>query len=82
MERAAAFRVNAATIGRPDRAPGGTMKYILLFAPCVVALWAPLYNSTEPSLAGVPFFYWLQLLLIPVSAFCIYLADRTAKGRP
>ncbi len=58
------------------------MKYLLLFAPCVVALAAPLYNSTEPALAGVPFFYWLQLLLIPVSAFGIYLADRIAKARP
>ncbi|HLJ70919.1 MAG TPA: DUF3311 domain-containing protein [Roseiarcus sp.] len=58
------------------------MKYILLFAPCVVALVAPLYNSVDPALAGIPFFYWFQLLLILVSAFCIYLADRIAKARP
>jgi hypothetical protein len=58
------------------------MKYILLFAPCVIALAAPFYNSIDPALAGVPFFYWLQLLLIPVSAFFIYLADRIAKARP
>jgi hypothetical protein len=57
------------------------MKYFLLFAPCVIALATPFYNSTSPELAGVPFFYWLQLLLIIVSAFCIYLADRLAKAR-
>jgi hypothetical protein len=57
------------------------MKYILLFAPCVIALAAPLYNAIDPALAGVPLFYWLQLLLIPVSAVCIYLADRIAKAR-
>jgi hypothetical protein len=57
------------------------MRYFLLFAPCVIALATPLYNSTSPALAGVPFFYWLQLLLIVVSAVCIYLADRLAKGR-
>jgi hypothetical protein len=56
------------------------MKYLLLFAPCVVALAAPFYNSTAPALAGVPFFYWFQLLLIPVSAVGIYLADRIAKA--
>ena len=57
------------------------MKYILLFAPCVIALVAPLYNSIDPDLAGIPFFYWFQLLLIPVSAVFIYVADRIAKAR-
>ncbi|HEV3043673.1 MAG TPA: DUF3311 domain-containing protein [Roseiarcus sp.] len=63
-------------------ASGGAMKYVLLFAPCLIALAAPLYNSIDPTLAGVPFFYWAQLLLIPVSAICIFIADRIAKARP
>ena len=58
------------------------MVYLLLFAPCVVALAAPFYNMTAPELAGVPFFYWFQLLLIPLSAVCIFLADRLRKARP
>jgi hypothetical protein len=58
------------------------MKYVLLFAPCLVALAAPLYNSLTPDFFGIPFFYWLQLLLIPVSAVCIVVADRIAKARP
>jgi Protein of unknown function (DUF3311) len=58
------------------------MKYILLFAPCLVALATPFYNSIFPELAGVPFFYWLQLLLIPVSALFILLADRLGNSRP
>jgi Protein of unknown function (DUF3311) len=58
------------------------MKYILLFAPCLVALATPFYNSISPELAGVPFFYWLQLLLIPVSALFILLADRLGNSRP
>ena len=52
------------------------MKYLLLLAPCVLAVLTPLYNSVNPQLFGIPFFYWLQLLLIPVSALAIYLADR------
>src|SRR5438105_11435412 len=34
------------------------MRYLLLFAPCLLALWAPLYNRVDPQLFGVPFFYW------------------------
>jgi hypothetical protein len=57
------------------------MKYILLIAPCLIALATPFYNSVEPSFVGIPFFYWLQLVLIPISAVCIFLADRIGKAR-
>jgi uncharacterized protein DUF3311 len=56
------------------------MKYLLLLAPCVLAVLTPLYNSIGPELFGIPLFYWLQLLLIPLSALAIYAADRFAKG--
>ena len=52
------------------------MKLLLLFVPCLLALWVPLYNSIEPNLFGVPFFFWFQLVLIPVSALAIFAADR------
>jgi hypothetical protein len=52
------------------------MKLALLLAPCVLALWTPPYNSTEPFLFGVPFFYWILLLLVPISALTISAADR------
>ena len=38
---------------------------LLQFVP---ALWVPFYNSVEPSVAGIPFFYWFQLALVFVSA--------------
>ena len=41
------------------------MRLLLLLIPCVLALWAPLYNTEPPALFGIPFFYWFQLLLIP-----------------
>ena len=56
------------------------MKYIWLLAPCVLALWAPLYNRVDPRIFGVPFYYWFQLLLIPVSALGIFVYDRARKG--
>jgi hypothetical protein len=56
------------------------MKYIYLIAPGVLALAAPLYNRVDPTVFGVPFFYWLQLVLVPLSAVGIYLYDRAGRG--
>ena len=56
------------------------IKGLLLFVPCLIAVWAPLYNSAAPPLFDIPFFYWFQLALIPVSAVCIYLADRVGRA--
>jgi hypothetical protein len=42
--------------------------YLLLLLQFVPALWVPLYNSAEPSVGGIPFFYWFQLALVLVSA--------------
>ena len=55
------------------------MRLLLLIIPCVLALWTPLYNSETPPLFGIPFFYWFQLLLIPVSALAIFAADRIGR---
>ena len=32
-----------------------------------------------PALFGIPFFYWFQLLMIPLSALAIFAADRIGK---
>jgi uncharacterized protein DUF3311 len=60
--------------------PGGTMKFFLLLVPCLLALWVPLYNSIPPVLFGVPFFFWFQLVLVPISALAILAADRVGKN--
>jgi hypothetical protein len=31
-------------------------------------LWVPLYNRSTPALGGFPFYYWYQLLWIPIVA--------------
>ena len=54
------------------RSPTGW--YIVLLVFCVLALWVPLYNRTEPSLAGIPFFYWFQIAWIIVSAVAVAVA--------
>jgi Protein of unknown function (DUF3311) len=57
----------------------GKMKLILLVVPCILALLVPLYNSIPPVLFGIPFFFWFQLVLIPISALAIVAADRIGK---
>ena len=56
------------------------MRLFLLALPCVIALATPLYNRVDPLLFGMPFFYWFQLLLVPLSALAIYLADRMRRS--
>ncbi|HEX3994607.1 MAG TPA: DUF3311 domain-containing protein [Acetobacteraceae bacterium] len=46
---------------------------LLLVLPFIAMLWVSSYNSTEPMLAGIPFFYWYQLLWILIGAALIAL---------
>jgi hypothetical protein len=56
------------------------MKYILLLIPCVLACIAPFYNTLAPTLLGFPFFYWYQLLLVPIGSIFVYAAYRMERG--
>ncbi|WP_394844820.1 DUF3311 domain-containing protein [Pendulispora brunnea] len=39
----------------------------LLAAPIIALLMPGIYNRTEPTLAGFPFFYWYQLLWVALT---------------
>ncbi len=52
---------------------------LLLLLPFICVLWVSSYNSLEPMLGGVPFFYWYQLLWVLLSAAIIafvYVVER------
>jgi hypothetical protein len=49
---------------------------LLLILPFIAMLWVPFYNTAEPMLYGVPFFYWYQLLWIILGAVIIGLVYR------
>jgi uncharacterized protein DUF3311 len=56
---------------------------VLLLVVLVGTLWVPLYNRTTPAWGGWPFFYWYQLLWVPVVAlvsWCAYLLSKLAQG--
>ena len=40
---------------------GWSWWYLLFVIQFAVALWPPFYNKLEPTLMGIPFFYWFQL---------------------
>jgi hypothetical protein len=44
---------------------------LLLILPYVAMLWVSSYNSVEPMIAGIPFFYWYQLLWVLIGAALI-----------
>ena len=45
---------------------------LLLLIPFIAVLWVPFYDSVEPMLFGVPFFYWYQLLWIVLGALLLF----------
>jgi hypothetical protein len=51
---------------------------LLLLIPFIMLLWPAFYNRSDPSLFGIPFFYWYQILWIILTAVLImivYLLD-------
>jgi hypothetical protein len=56
---------------------------VLLVLPFVAMFWVSSYNSLEPAWGGVPFFYWYQLLWIPIGAgltLIVYFATQRRGG--
>ena len=49
---------------------------IVLAIPIVLPLLVGTYAREEPRLAGIPFFFWYQFALIPVSAVLTFVAYR------
>jgi Protein of unknown function (DUF3311) len=64
---------------------GWSRWYLLLIVQFVAVLWPPFYNKAEPAFAGVPFFYWYQLLWIIIgavlTAFVYFATETPARNR-
>ncbi|MGZ6679962.1 MAG: DUF3311 domain-containing protein [Solirubrobacteraceae bacterium] len=72
-----------------DRHPSGRARrgrgsYVLLAVPLIGVLIPTIYNTSEPALIGIPFFYWYQMLWVPLSVLCtivVYRATRRSAER-
>ena len=57
--------------------------YLLLVLPFLGTLIPPLYNRAAPPFAGLPFFYWYQLVWVVVTALLlgiVVLMTREDRG--
>jgi Protein of unknown function (DUF3311) len=54
--------------GRENQHSKWSSWYLLFVIQFIAVLWPPFYNSAEPSWAGIPFFYWYQLLWVIIGA--------------
>ena len=63
-----------ARVARSDHHP---INWLLLL-PLVLTLFPPIYNSIDPTIGDIPFFYWYQVLWIPVSVLVTTIVYRSA----
>lgn len=52
---------------------------LCLFVPFVAMLWVSSYARMEPTFIGLPFFYWYQMLWVPISAVMTMVAYQLVK---
>ncbi len=69
--------------------PAGARRFrwstLLLLIPYIAMLWVPFYNRAAPDIAGIPFFYWYQLLWIVLGALLLlpaYYAATRGSDKP
>jgi hypothetical protein len=53
--------------------------WLLLLVPYLGLLCVPLYNARAPELWGFPFFYWYQLIWVPITAALTWLVYRSVR---
>jgi hypothetical protein len=59
---------------------------LCLVAPFVAMLWVGSYAKTDPSFAGIPFFYWYQMAWVVIStaltgvAYKLWQRDQRARA--
>ncbi|HEY7706846.1 MAG TPA: DUF3311 domain-containing protein [Gaiellaceae bacterium] len=53
---------------------------LLLLVPLLAVLFPGFYNSDDPRLFEIPFFYWYQLAAIALGVACTYVVYRMTRG--
>jgi uncharacterized protein DUF3311 len=63
---------------RPRRA-GNRAWYLLFLIPMAGTLIPPIYNTKDPTLIGIPFFYWYLMAWVLVTVVLMIIVDRFAE---
>jgi hypothetical protein len=53
--------------------------YLLLVVPLIGTLIPPIYNTKDPTLIGIPFFYWYLMAWVLITVAVMALAERTIE---
>ena len=53
--------------------------WLLLLVPFAALAFVPFYNEAMPTLFGFPFFYWYQLLWVPLTSVIIFIVYKAGK---
>jgi Na+/melibiose symporter-like transporter len=55
---------------------------VLLAIAILGTLWIPLYARSAPKLGPFPFFYWFQLIWVPMTAILCRICYLLLQARP
>jgi hypothetical protein len=60
----------------PSSASRASPLRLLFLVIYVATLTVPFFNKANPTLFGFPFFYWYQILCVPVASLLIFIVFR------
>lgn len=55
---------------------------VLLVVAILGTLWVPLYARSMPELGPFPFFYWYQLIWVPLTAAILWICYLLLRTKP
>ena len=55
---------------------------VLLTVAIMGSLWVPIFARSQPELAGFPFFYWYQLILVPATSLLCWICYLLLRIKP
>ena len=68
---------------RPGKSPVTLVAVtVLLLVAIGGTLWVPIYARSLPKLGDFPFFYWYQLIWVPVVAILTWVCSLLLRSRP
>ncbi|MCK7624037.1 DUF3311 domain-containing protein [Streptomyces sp. RS10V-4] len=69
----------ASPVRRPVVTPTRVVAGLCLLAPFIAMLWVSSYARIEPTLIGIPFFYWYQMAWVLISTALTAVAYRLVR---
>lgn len=55
---------------------------VLLIVAILGTLWVPIYARALPALGPFPFFYWYQLIWVPLTAVILWICYLLLRTKP